>query len=122
MIRTADVFPLIAIAVTCWLFTLLRSTLSGIGNKRSAVYRLGLAGLALVSSGMITFDLRDTTLLDGGFLPPAISSLRSSIDNLGWLLVVSGLIFLFILFCVSLIRPNGKSNDKSENPVSEYLR
>jgi len=122
MIRTIDVFTVAAIGVGYGLFNFLRSTLARIGNNRSSAYRLGLAGFALILGGIVTFDLRDSTLLDGNSLSPAMWSVKSGIENFGWLLINSGLIFLFIFLCVSLSRPNGKTNDKPENPVSEYLR
>lgn len=122
MIWTTDVFVVIAIGVVYGLFNFLRSTLTRVGNNRSSAHRLGLAGFALILGGIVTFDLRDNTLLDGNSFSSTMWTLKSCIENFGWLLIDSGLIFLFILFCLSLSRPNGKLNDKPENSVGEYLR
>lgn len=122
MIWTVDVFAVIAIGLIYGLFSFLRSTLARVGSNKSSAYRLGLAALPLILGGIVAFDLRDSILVNGDSLSPTRWLLKSCMENFSWLLIDSGLIFLFILLCVSLSRPNGKSNDKPENPVSEYLR
>ena len=105
-----------ALGLAYALFVVLRTTLVRVSNSHFSPYRLGLAAFALILSGIVTLDVRD------GFGSAPIWPVRSFFEDFGWLLIVSGLIFLFILFCVSLSRPNPKLNEKTENAVGEYLR
>lgn len=104
------------------LFVLLRITLARLGSNRFSSYSLGLVGFALIVIGNLTLDMRDGFPFDSTVTSQGIWTGRSFFDDFGQLLIVSGVVFLFILFCVSLSRPNAKLNEKTENKVAEYLK
>lgn len=79
--------------------------------------RLAVPGVALTLVGMIAVQVRGNVYARAG---------QFFLENFGWLMVISGLMILFMLFCVSrmasVITATGKRDGNQENPVSEYLR
>ena len=119
---SAEIFVVVALGVVYGLFAFLRAALVRASSNRFSAYRLGMAALPLILVGAVTLDLRENIFFETPLVSTNMRTVNFLLENFGWLLVQSGLIFLFILFCVSLMRTSAKANDKSENAVGEYLR
>lgn len=119
MIWSLDLFVFLGLGLICALSVFLRAVLARINKDRISGYELGLIAFPLILVGIVALDVR------GSMFQANVStqaSVEFFLDNFGWLLILAGLIFLFILYCLSLTRMSSKANDKSENSVREYLR
>lgn len=98
------------------LSALLYATISREKTVSPSASRLAVAGFALILAGAVAVDVRWNV------------DMRSSqffLDDFGWLLIISGLVFLFILSCMNrtaVVAKNAANNGKQENAVGEYLR
>jgi hypothetical protein len=105
-----------AFVLLCSLSALLYATISGEKTVSPPASRLAIAGLALILAGAVAIDVRWNVYERAG---------QFFIDDFGWLLVISGLVFLFILSCVNRTAvevKNAANNSKQENAVGDYLR
>ena len=121
MIWTVALFVGIALGLIYALFAFLRAVLARSNKDRISAYDLGLIAFPLILVGIVALDVRGN-MLSRDLIFSTRVSVEFLLENFGWLLVQSGLIFLFILFCVSLMRTSAKANGKSENTIGEYLR
>jgi hypothetical protein len=105
-----------ALVLLCSLSALLYATISGEKTVSPLASRLAVAGFALILAGAVVVDVRWNVYMRAG---------QFFVDDFGWLLIISGLVFLFILSCVNrtaVVVKNAANNDKQENAVGEYLR
>jgi hypothetical protein len=111
------IFVICAVALLCALSMFLGSTLAAIDGRKFPLHKLGVAGFALVIIGSAVLQERPNVYP----LPPGFAL----VDNLGGLVLISGLAFLFILFCVSrtaLSRGSGENGNAPKNPIREFLK
>jgi hypothetical protein len=105
-----------ALVLLCSLSALLYATISGEKTVSPPVSRLAIAGFALILAGAVAVDVRWNVYVRAG---------QFFLDDFGWLLIISGLVFLFILSCVNrtpVVVKNAANNGKQENAVGDYLR
>jgi hypothetical protein len=106
-----------ALVLLCSLSALLQATISRTNNCDLSAARLGVVGFALILSGAVVLDVRGNVYMRAG---------QFFLDDFGWLLVISGLIYLFILLCANrtngVTRTAGKGNATPENTISEFLK
>lgn len=116
-------FLAVSLALLCVLCVFLQITLSHAGKNKTSPYRLGVAGFALILFGTVTLQFETVLQVHWSTISDlTVRAKQAMLENFGWLLIISGLIFLFILFCTSMARTSSKGNGKPENAVGEFLR